>query len=180
LIDAITKAPIARLHTHNQIASLKNSYPRQLPSPDSKMTRQSARVRPKKKRVFRRKAVDDSAIIAVRLEALSLPDTGDQDQLHGTPETASHGQPQPATRTKKTRGFKTVKIHKGFRYTKSWSSSKNITYRCSTYRTSGCKAVLKVTPTAEWRVEGAHTCRRNVVASGSLANVTNAMKRETD
>ncbi|KAF4045865.1 hypothetical protein GN244_ATG01695 [Phytophthora infestans] len=39
-------------------------------------------------------------------------------------------QSQPALRVKKKCGSKTIEIYKGFKYTKSWASTKNIVYRC--------------------------------------------------
>ncbi|ETP17508.1 hypothetical protein F441_08102, partial [Phytophthora nicotianae CJ01A1] len=69
---------------------------------------------------------------------------------------------------------------KGFRYTKSWASTKNIVCRCSTYRTSRCGGVLKITPHGEWSVVGDHNCRNDVIVNGSLRNETVAMKKMTD
>ncbi|ETP42938.1 hypothetical protein F442_10188, partial [Phytophthora nicotianae P10297] len=100
--------------------------------------------------------------------------------LTTSPLTATRNSRQPALRVKKTRGSKTVKIYKGFRYTKSWASTKNIVYRCSTYRTSRCGGVLKITPHGEWSVVGDHNCRNDVIANGSLRNETVAMKKMTD
>jgi hypothetical protein len=173
LQDRITHVlPSSKLEHTTQFAALHNRpHPR-----TTKMTRQTPHAKPKQKRRSKRKATDATGNISVRLEALSLPDQlGAVDGHDEAPMLA-----QPVARPKQKRCSRTIKISRGFRYTRSWFSAKNITYRCSTYRTSGCKAVLKISPAAEWRVHGDHICRRGVVVQGALRNETAAMKTMTD
>ncbi|GMF62028.1 unnamed protein product [Phytophthora fragariaefolia] len=137
----------------------------------------------KKKHKECRNATDASAYVPERLELLSLPDS--TEPTRAPPETSvpSTHEPQHQRvpgRAKKKRGSKTVQIYKGFRFCKSWESKRNIAYTCSKYKRTGCCAVLKITPLAEWYVQGEHTCRRDVEMNGSLVNETAAMKKMTD
>ncbi|POM58098.1 Hypothetical protein PHPALM_37304 [Phytophthora palmivora] len=130
------------------------------------MARQRSQAPSKKKRLVSRKVTVESSGIASQLQALSLPAQNDQTQLRDIRERTQIVTLEPVSRPKKPRGSKTIKIYKGF--------------PILTSRISGCKAVLKVTPTAEWRVEGDHNCRRGLVVNGNLADERNAMKRMTD
>ncbi|KUF97631.1 hypothetical protein AM588_10006770 [Phytophthora nicotianae] len=149
------------------------------------MARQHTPARPKQKRASNHKARTGTGHGAERQHTTLLPDaisyTSTSDDITADCNTQLLStQSQPALRVKKTRGSKTVKIYKGFRYTKSWASTKNIVCRCSTYRTSRCGGVLKITPHGEWSVVGDHNCRNDVIVNGSLRNETVAMKKMTD
>ncbi|KAF4137547.1 hypothetical protein GN958_ATG13262, partial [Phytophthora infestans] len=79
-------------------------------------------------------------------------------------------QSQTVLRVKKKRGSKTIKIYKGFKYTKSWASTKIL-----------CTDVVRIiTSHGEWRVVGDHNCRKDVLVNGSLRNETGAMQEMTD
>ncbi|EGZ25609.1 hypothetical protein PHYSODRAFT_326600 [Phytophthora sojae] len=144
------------------------------------MTRQGTRAQQKMKRSVRRKVGNDASGNTLELQALSLDDPSDQVQAAGDHVMLPPASQEPMPRAKKKRGSKTIKIYKGFRYCKNWYSKKHIAYRCSTSKTSGCKATLKVTPAAVWWVEGEHTCRPVPVLNGQLNDETDAMKRTTD
>ncbi|EGZ25108.1 hypothetical protein PHYSODRAFT_326178 [Phytophthora sojae] len=117
------------------------------------MTRQGTRAQQKMKRSVRRKVGNDASGNTLELLALSLDDPSDQVQAAGDHVMLPPASQEPMPRAKKKRGSKTIKIYKGVRYCKNWYSKKHIAYRCSTSKTSGCKATLKVTPAAVWWVE---------------------------
>ncbi|ETM44660.1 hypothetical protein L914_10127 [Phytophthora nicotianae] len=149
------------------------------------MARQHTSTRPKQKRANNHKVRTGTGHGAECQHTTLLPDaisyTSTSDDITADCNTQFPStQSQPALRVKKTRGSKTVKIYKGFRYTKSWASTKNIVYRCSTYRTSRCGGVLKITPHCEWSVVGDLNCRDDEIVNGSLTNETVAMKKMTD
>ncbi|EGZ12608.1 hypothetical protein PHYSODRAFT_337027 [Phytophthora sojae] len=137
------------------------------------MTRQGTRAQQKMKRSVRRKVGNDASGNTIELQALSLDDQSDQVQAAGDHVMLPPASQEPMSRAKKKRGSKTIKIYKGIRYCKNWYSKKHIAYRCSTSKTSGCMATLKVTPAAVWWVEGEHTCRPVPVLNG------NSMMRPT-
>ncbi|ETP14874.1 hypothetical protein F441_10222 [Phytophthora nicotianae CJ01A1] len=145
------------------------------------MARQHTPARPKQRGASNHKVRTGTATApSVSILLYFLMQSVTPPPLTTSPLIATRNSRQPALRVKKTCGSKTVKIYKGFRYTKSWVSTKNIVYRCSTYRTSRCGGVLKITPHGEWSVVGDHNCRNDVIANGSLRNETVAMKKMTD
>ncbi|POM63818.1 Hypothetical protein PHPALM_20735 [Phytophthora palmivora] len=74
---------------------------------------------------------------------------------------------------------RTTCFYQGYKYTRSWASSKKISFRCSKYRT-GCKGTM------EFRISSMgymsvrpHTCRDTTIAS-RLEDVKEDMKAMTD
>jgi hypothetical protein len=108
------------------------------------MARQRSKPNPKPKQSVRRKMADESRDLVLQLQSLSLPGINATATSTSDPEVLPTPDPRPVPRVKKSRGSKTIKIYRGFRYCLSWKSSKNLVYRCSTARSSGCKAVLKI------------------------------------
>ncbi|ETO73592.1 hypothetical protein F444_10500, partial [Phytophthora nicotianae P1976] len=93
----------------------------------------------------------------------------------GAPPGFVHRHPRGQARQERTTCF-----YRGFKYTRAWTSSRKIAYRCSRFR-SGCRGTLEFTiATMGFSAVRPHTCRDAVPAPGRIEDVTMEMMSQAD
>ncbi|ETL80813.1 hypothetical protein L917_18721 [Phytophthora nicotianae] len=101
---------------------------------------------------------------------------------HSEEGTDSRSLQRPTKKSSKKRDPKTKIIHMGFEYTRAWSSHLKIVFRCSVYRSTGCKARLAIRPTTSgYELVNMHTCVQPTSGTGAdIVDCTTAMKLRVD
>lgn len=88
---------------------------------------------------------------------------------------------RPASTPTKTRGSRTVRYHRGYKYTRNWGSKRKTVYRCSGFRKTKCEATLELRmPDHSLFSVGIHTCPPPISAEDHTVSVAVAMKEMTD
>lgn len=63
-------------------------------------------------------------------------------------------------------GERTTAYYRGYKYTRAWTSRRKVVYRCSRYRSTGCKGLLHFTiATMGYSAVRVHTCRGEEVVT---------------
>jgi len=69
----------------------------------------------------------------------------------------------------------------GYQYTRAWSSQRKVAYRCSVYRSTGCRGKVEfVAATMQYMNFEEHSCRRDAVVVPETTDITSAMQAAVD